>query len=137
MTDVQEKIVGNSPTAIATAFLKAVESGDEAVIDALQAPDCTWWILGRGIISRADYIGDVKSMLLTAETRAVTIIGTIAEGESVALEIRSEMKFGDHVYRNEYHDIFVVRDGLIVHGREYFDTAAVQAFQQSLGGGQA
>jgi ketosteroid isomerase-like protein len=133
MTDLLEKIAGNSPTEIATTFLKAVESGDEATIDALQVPECTWWILGRGIISRADYIADVKSMLLTAETRVVTIIGTIAEGESVAMEIRSEMKFGEHIYRNEYHDIFVVRDGLIVHGREYFDTAAVQAFQASLG----
>ncbi|MDB5686324.1 MAG: hypothetical protein JWR77_913 [Rhizorhabdus sp.] len=129
--------MGNSPTAIATAFLKAVESGDEATIDALQAPGCTWWILGRGIISRADYIAEVKSMLLTADARAVDIIGTIAEGDSVALEIRSEMKFGDHVYRNEYHDIFVIRDGLIVHGREYFNTAAVQAFQLSLSGKQA
>ncbi|MDB5702464.1 MAG: hypothetical protein JWL66_2663 [Sphingomonadales bacterium] len=137
MTDIVEKIVGDSPTEIATAFLKAVESGDEATIDSLQAPDCTWWILGRGIISRADYIADVKSMLLTAETRAVRIIGTIAEGDSVALEIKSEMKFGEHVYRNDYHDIFVVRDGLIVHGREYFDTAAVQAFQLSLSGAQA
>jgi ketosteroid isomerase-like protein len=136
MTDLLEKMVGNSPTEIATAFLKAVESGDEATIDALQAPECTWWILGRGIISRADYIADVKSMLLTAETRTVTIIGTIAEGDSVAMEIRSEMKFGEHIYRNEYHDIFVVRDGLIVHGREYFDTAAVQAFRASLSGGR-
>jgi ketosteroid isomerase-like protein len=137
MTNMMEMILGNNPKDVAAAFLKAVEAGDEATIDALQAPECTWWILGRGIISRADYIAEVKSMLLTADTRAVHITGVIAEGDSVALEIRSEMTFGDHIYRNEYHDIFVVRDGLIVHGREYFDTAAVQAFQLSLSGQQA
>jgi ketosteroid isomerase-like protein len=110
-------------------FLGAVESGDEAVIDALQAPDCTWWIVGHGDMSRADYTAAVKSMLLTAGRRKVDILGMVAEGDSVAAEIRSEMHFGDRVYRNEYHDLFVLRDGLIVHGREYFDTAAVAAFR--------
>lgn len=80
-------------------------------------------------MSRAEYTGAVKSMLLTAQRRKVEIVGMIAEGDTVAAEIRSEMHFGDRVYRNAYHDLFVVRDGLIVHGREYFDTAAVAAFQ--------
>lgn len=115
--------------AIVTRFLKAVEYGDLATIEALQAPGCTWWILGKGEISRQTYVDAVKSMLLTAETRKVDIIGLVAEDGIVAAEIRSEMHFGDRVYRNEYHDLFVVQDGLIVHGREYFDTAAVAAFQ--------
>jgi ketosteroid isomerase-like protein len=38
------------------------------------------------------------------------------------------MHFGDRVYANEYHDLFVIRDGQIVHGREYFDTSKVAAF---------
>ena len=114
---------------IVTRFLDAVERGDETALEALQAPDCTWWIVGHGDMSRADYSAAVKSMLLTAQRRKVEIIGMIAEGDTVAAEIRSEMHFGDRVYRNEYHDLFVVRDGLIVHGREYFDTAAVAAFQ--------
>jgi ketosteroid isomerase-like protein len=114
---------------IVTRFLKAVEQGDEATIEALQAPDCTWWIVGHGAMSRADYTEAVKSMLLTAQSRKVEIVGMIAEGDTVAAEVRSEMHFGDRVYRNEYHDLFVIRDGLIVHGREYFDTAAVAAFQ--------
>lgn len=117
---------------VVARFLAAVEQGDEAVIDALQAPDCTWWIVGQGEMSRADYNAAVRTMLLTAETRTVALVGMIAEGDTVAAEIRSEMHFGDRVYRNAYHDLFVVRDGLIVHGREYFDTAAVAAFQ--LGG---
>ena len=46
----------------------------------------------------------------------------------VAADVRSEMHVGDRVYANEYHDLFVIRDGLIVHGREYFDTGKVAAF---------
>jgi ketosteroid isomerase-like protein len=115
--------------AIVRRFLGAVESGDEAVIEALQAPTCTWWILGSGPMTRTEYTDAVKSMLLTADRRRVTIIGCIAEGNTVAAEIESEMHFGNRVYRNQYHDLFVIRDGVIVHGREYFNTAAVAAFQ--------
>lgn len=67
-------------------------------------------------------------MLLTASPRSVKIIGIIAEGDTVAAEVRSEMHFGDRVYANEYHDIFVLKDGQIIHGREYFDTSKVAAF---------
>ena len=67
-------------------------------------------------------------MLLAANPRKVEIIGMVAQGDSVAAEIRSEFHFGDRVYANEYHDMFVVNDGRIVHGREYFDTGKVAAF---------
>jgi ketosteroid isomerase-like protein len=110
-------------------FLGAVEAADEANIEALQSPECTWWILGHGAMSRAEYTAAVRSMLLSANRRKVTIIGCIAEGDTVAAEIESEMHFGERVYRNRYHDLFVIRDGKIVHGREYLDTAAVAAFR--------
>lgn len=113
---------------IVRRFLGAVEAGDVDTIEALQAPECTWWIIGGGEISRAAYTDAVKGMLLTASPRTVEIIGMVAEGDTVAAEIRSAMHFGERVYANEYHDLFVLRDGLIVHGREYFDTTKVAAF---------
>jgi uncharacterized protein len=70
----------------------------------------------------------VKGMLLTASVRKVEILRIIAEGDTVAAEIRSEMHFGERVYANDYHDLFVLRDGLIVHGREYLDMDKVAAF---------
>ena len=121
---------------IVRRFLGAVEAGDLATIEALQAPDCSWWIVGSGEMSRAAYTDAVKGMLLTASPRKVEIIGLIAEGDTVAAEVRSQMHFGKRVYANEYHDLFVVRDGLIVHGREYFDTAKVAAFFGSQEQGQ-
>jgi ketosteroid isomerase-like protein len=114
--------------SIVRRFLGAVQDGDLEIIEALQAPDCTWWVVGGGDMTRAEYNDAVKAMLLTATTRKVEIIGIIAEGDTVAAEVRSEMHFGDRVYANEYHDLFVIRNGLIVHGREYFDTNKVAAF---------
>ena len=109
-------------------FLGAVEAGDVETIEALQAPECTWWMIGSGEISRESYTEAVKGMLLAASPRKVEIIGMVAEGDTVAAEVRSEMHFGERVYANEYHDLFVIRDGRIVHGREYFDTGKVAAF---------
>jgi ketosteroid isomerase-like protein len=113
---------------IVRRFLGAVESGDIDTIESLQAADCTWWVIGGGDITRDTYTEAVKGMLLSASTRKVDIIGMLAEGDNVAAEVRSEMHFGDRVYANEYHDLFVIRDGQIVHGREYFDTSKVAAF---------
>lgn len=117
------------PKDVVARFLHAVEAGDEEAFEALQAPGCDWWIVGHGAMTRDEYGAAVRTMLLTADRRRVEVVGMVAEGERVAAEVRSEMRFGDRVYCNEYHDLFVVRDGLIVHGREYFDTAAVAAFQ--------
>lgn len=114
--------------AIVRRFLGAVQAGDLDTIEALQAPNCTWWVTGGGDMTRAAYTEAVKSMLLTASVRHVEIIGIICEGDTVAAEVRSKMHFGDRIYANEYHDVFVIRDGRIVHGREYFDTNKVKAF---------
>lgn len=118
---------------IVRRFLGAVEAGDIDTIEALQVPECGWWIIGTGEISRESYTDAVKGMLLTASPRKVEIIGMVAEGDTVAAEVRSEMHFGERVYANEYHDLFMIRDGQIVHGREYFDTSKVAAFFGSQG----
>ena len=117
-----------SNKAVVRKFLGAVEAGDIDMVEALQAPDCTWWILGRGEISRESYTADVKNMLIAASPRKVEIDRMVAQDDTVAAEIRSQFHFGDRVYANEYHDLFVLRDGQIVHGREYFDTCKVAAF---------
>ncbi len=114
--------------AIVRRFLGAVATGDIDTIEELQAPDCTWWVIGRGDVARQSYTDDVRGMLLVADPRKVEIIGLVAEGDTVAAEIRSEFHFDERVYANEYHDLFVIRAGQIVHGREYFDTCKVAAF---------
>ncbi|MDI1296143.1 MAG: nuclear transport factor 2 family protein [bacterium] len=115
--------------AVARRYMQAVEDGDIATIDALQHPDCTWWIAGYGDMSRADFIASVAGGLLSAQQRTAQVIGITAEGDRVAVEVRGEMVFPDRVYRNDYHNLLVIRDGQILSGREYMDTrAAAEAF---------
>ena len=107
-------------------YMRAVMEGDIATIESLQHKDVTWWVLGVGALDRDSYNASVRSSLLSAEKRVVRITGMTAEGDRVAYEAESEMTFSDKVYRNMYHNLVVIRDGVIVAGREYMDTKAVQ-----------
>ena len=119
---------------VARRYMAAVVDGDIATIEALQHPDCTWWILGYGDMTRQAFIDSVRDGLLTANKRVADIVGITAEGERVAMEVRGEMTFADSVYRNEYHNVLIVRDGLIVSGKEYMNTlAAAAAFAPASG----
>jgi uncharacterized protein len=119
--------------AVVRRYLEAVEAGNAEMCDALHARDATWWVLGGGEMSRETFITAVRGMASGSSHRKVTIRSMIAEDDKVAVEIESEMHFGPHVYRNLYHDLFVIREGLIVHGREYLDTKVVAEFQTLLG----
>ena len=121
MTDIEAN------KTVARRYMQAVVDGDIATVEALQHPDCTWWILGFGDMTRAAFIDSVRDGLLTANKRVADIIGITAEGDRVAVEVRGEMTFPDTVYRNEYHNVLIVRDGLIVSGKEYMDTRAAAA----------
>lgn len=112
---------------VARRYMQAVVDGDIGTVEALQHPDCTWWILGFGDMSRQAFIDSVRDGLLTAHKRVAEIIGITAEGDRVAVEVRGEMTFPNSVYRNEYHNLLIVRDGLIVSGKEYMDTRAAAA----------
>jgi ketosteroid isomerase-like protein len=110
--------------AVVRRYMQAVMDGDLATVEALQHPDVKWWILGGGDMDRATFTAAVGGALIAADKRTVTITGMTAEGDRVAFEAESEMVFPDRVYRNQYHNLYVIRDGLIVEGREYLDTRA-------------
>lgn len=113
--------------AVVRRYMQAVVDGDIETIEALQHPDVKWWILGFGDMDRAAFTASVKSGLITAQERRVEITGLTAEGDRVAVEAWSEMVFPGKVYRNQYHNLLVIRDGQIVEGREYMDTRAAAA----------
>lgn len=108
-------------------YMQAVIDGDIDTVSALQHADCKWWILGVGDVDRTSFIEAVASGLLTAKTRKLEILGLTAEGDRVAVEAKGEMVFSDKVYRNQYHNLLVIRDGVIVEGKEYMDTRASAA----------
>lgn len=111
--------------AVVTRYMQAVMDGDIGTIEALQHPQVRWWVLGHGTLDRESFNASVRTSLLAAQKRVVRITGMTAEGDRVAYEAESEMTFPDKVYRNVYHNLVVIRDGLIVEGREYMDTRAV------------
>ena len=113
--------------AVARLYMQAVVDGDIGTVEALQHPDVKWWILGFGDMDRDTFVSAVKSGLIAAETRRAEITGLTAEGDRVAVEAWSEMVFPEKIYRNQYHNLLVIRDGLIVEGREYMDTRAAAA----------
>lgn len=118
--------------ALVRRYMQAVVDGDGDTIEALQHPEVKWWVLGFGDMDRASFVASVRGGLLAAELRVVEITGLTAEGDRVAVEAWAEMNFPDRVYRNQYHNLLVIRDGLIVEGREYMDTRAAAA---AFGGG--
>jgi ketosteroid isomerase-like protein len=113
--------------AVIRRFSQAVVDGDMTTIEALQHPDVTWWVLGRGDIDRVSFNAAIRGGLLAAQKRSLTITAMTAEGDRVAYEAEGEMVFQHTVYRNTYHNMYVIRDGLIVEGREYMDTKAAEA----------
>lgn len=113
--------------AVVRRYMQAVVDGDIDTIEALQHPDVKWWILGFGNMDRATFTASVKGGLIAAKERRVGITGLTAEGDRIAVEAWSEMVFPDKLYRNQYHNLLVIRDGLIVEGREYMDTRAAAA----------
>lgn len=116
--------------AVARRYMQAVEDGDIDTVRNLQHPDISWWILGNGTLDRDTFTGMVAEGLLSADKRDIQITGLTAEGDRVAVQAEGEMTYpGGIVYRNSYHNLLVIRDGLIVEGREYMDPrAAEQAF---------
>lgn len=115
--------------AVVRRYMQAVIDGDMETIEALQHPDVKWWVVGFGDMDRETFNASVRSGLIAANKRLVVITGMTAEGDRVAYEAKGEMVFPDRVYRNDYHNLLVIRDGLIVEGREYMDTrAAAEAF---------
>jgi ketosteroid isomerase-like protein len=109
---------------VARRYMQAVVDGDIETIDALQHPECKWWILGYGEMDRATFIGMVREGLLSAKQRNINILALTAEDDRVAVMAEGEMIFDDSVYRNSYHNMLYIRDGQIVAGREYMDTKA-------------
>ena len=112
---------------LARAFLKAIKDGDEAALAALLAPSFTWWVARWGDRTRAEFLDAVGRTMRGFEQRQISVTGITAEGVRVAVEADGHFERPGLVYRNVYHYLFVIEDGRIASGREYFDTAAAAA----------
>jgi hypothetical protein len=112
-------------------FFSALNRGDVSAIAAAYAPEGYVETMGRTLISgrfSRDQIAAAAGEIYAAFPRGLsfTVDAVTAEGDRVAVEARSE---GLHVsgapYSNQYHFLFVFRDGRVVLLREYMDTERV------------
>ncbi len=128
-------------------FFASMGRGDVAALVAAYADDGYLMTMGRTLISGMFTRAQIQAA--AAQIYAVfpegitfTIDAMTAEGERVAVEAHSQ---GRHVsgalYSNEYHFLFVFRDGRLALLKEYMDTERVTdilcAGQRPGGGGRA
>lgn len=123
--------MGNgSPREIAVGFFEDVGAGRFDTAFGRLAPDVAYEVIAPppygGRMDR-EGLGQVYGNgigTVLAQPLQLKVVGVTAEGERVAIEVesRSVNKAG-MVYNNRYHFLFVVRDGQIVEGREYLDSA--------------
>jgi len=100
---------------------------DESVL----ADDFEFWSALTGKLTKEQLKGGIAQLAAQMkDLHKFTIVGTIAEGDRVAIECTGlgEMKDG-RKYENKYHDLFVFKDGKIRVFQEHMDTKlAVDTF---------
>ena len=98
---------------------------------ALMTDDATWWISGKPELSPAAGIYDKerlgrlfrRMLAQLASGLTMTVVGSIAEGDRVAVEAESSGDLGNgRRYRQHYHFVIALHDGKIASVREYLDT---------------
>ena len=114
--------------ALALAWLEMRgELRDEDAL-ALMADDATHWVppsLAPKVARGKEELRELWSPVLHAFEGPfeVTILGTTAEGNRVAVEVeaRGTLKNG-RLYHNFYHHLFVIEDGKVQSLREHMDS---------------
>ena len=109
-------------------FFDALSNADvPAIVDAY-TPDGSCWTSGTLPFSGRSNIEQIAQnsnglLGLFPDKLKFTITAMTAEGDRVAVEAES---FGKHVngkiYNNQYHFLFVLRDGKVHELKEYMDT---------------
>ncbi len=110
---------------VADYFAKR-SAGDARAFDHF-ADSATWMIMAKGPMggtkSKAELVQIAAQNTARFEAPIrLTVTGLTAEGERVAVEAQgyARLKNGK-TYENNYHFLFIVRDGKIQMGKEYCD----------------
>jgi ketosteroid isomerase-like protein len=111
---------------IAIDLMTSMSKGDVERAETLLAEDATWWVLGSGYMERSALL-DASRFMSSAPRAQFEIVATTAEKDRVAMEAKGDFLFADgKEYKNTYHFLFIVRNGKVVEGKEYLDTALVE-----------
>lgn len=122
---------------IVLSFLEALCRGDREAARGAFREDATWHyppsLGGPGVHRGRDAIFDVyfatDEKLYETGTREydIEILGAVAEGNRVAVEMRHRGRTRDgRPYQTDYHVLYELRDGRIQEVHEYFDSLYVR-----------
>ena len=116
---------------IAAELFARFTAGDIEGVLGLMTDDVTWRVPGKPELTPVSGSFDKQRLRrlfqhMTSQLEnglAMTVIGSIAEGDRVAVEVEStgDLKNG-RKYRQQYHFCIELRDGKIASVREYLDT---------------
>ena len=118
------------PEDVVRAYYSDISNRRFAEAAARLAPDVSTWILGYGHwpLGGRHNLNSLKKIHAIVAERfpeglQVDIKALTVEGPRVAVEAESYgVRIDGRIYRNQYHYLLVVRDGLIKERREYMDT---------------
>lgn len=125
---------------VAEAFLQAVGMGDSVTVDELLAPGATWEAVAAGdhpfggVLDRDQFmqmVGAIRTQFRDGVRYDVHQV--VADGETVVVEATGDGPVADGlVYRNRHVFVLGVRNGQVLSGREYMDSAYLAQFMSTL-----
>ena len=120
--------------AVAKQFYEAATGGGAEAMDALLAPDATWWILGHGYRDRSKFLKTLADAAAGMESKGpievtsmrLDLIALIADGDKAGIEFEREITWEGGGHHQNYYLGLTVSDGLVVAFREYASSAAAK-----------
>jgi ketosteroid isomerase-like protein len=92
--------------------------------DSLVTDDFTWWAYGVGTLNAEGFKALVAALRpVMPVTPSLTIVGTAAEGDRVAVEADGDTVLSNGTrYQNKYHWVVLFRDGRVCALKEFYDS---------------
>jgi len=116
---------------LVTEYLRRMEGNDFIAALELTHDDARFWMPGPGSLNKQELLVFFQQVGPLIKSMAFTLHGITEQGERLAVEAsgRGELANGK-VYLNDYHFLFLVRDGKIALLKEYADTAPAAVFSE-------
>ena len=110
-------------------YLRHMEAGEVNAALRLASDEATFWMPGPGTLSKAQMAAFFEQVGPLIKSMVFTLHGITEQNGRLAVEASGEAQLSNgRVYVNEYHFLFVVRDGQIQRMKEYADTAPASVF---------
>ena len=119
---------------MAQKFYEAATGGGGEAMDALLAPDATWWILGHGFRDRSKFLKTLADAAAGMQSRGpievkstrLELIALMADGDKAGIEFEREIVWEGGGYHQNYYLGLTVSDGMVVAFREYASSKAAK-----------